>query len=684
MAKARTLTLRNKVEVTGADKLKGLGSQMQSTGKKLTTNLTLPIVALGGAMVALAARQEDAERKMTSTFESMGAAVWTTTDALKEQASALQEVTTFGDEEILEMQSVMLTFGNVTGEAFDKASVAALDMSAALGTDLQSSAIQLGKALNDPIKGVSALSRVGVSFTEQQKEMIRTLAESGDLLGAQNIILGEMEKQFGGTAEALSKTTSGQIKQAMNTLGDAGEQFGAVIAPAVADIAQAIKGFAEFLQDLSPEWRKGIVLAGAFVAALGPLLFITGSLIKAVVGLGKAYKFFFVAASPGKLSRVAGGMRLIGLAAHAMLGPIGLVTGAIALLVAGVQTNFLGMGDAAERANKRIAGFLSDFGDNIRGFFGSVEEEAPKAARGFTSLTEAQQEAVIESGREWERMQAITGAGAEATAAVLASNAGRMTEAATETLLTPMVVAMLGGKERAEEIAGETPGAVAQALLDAQFKVEDAAAQLARVAEEALHPLIERSQIIAFLSSQELSDGLNSGIPAVRAAALELKQAAETRLSELSGSAWAFGNSAGTSFAAGMNAAYGYVRDAAGNLAAAARNQIGIQSEPRDRSSPLYGITKWGKNLGLQFADDILSTVNAVAASTRALAAAAVPGASLGAMTPALAGVPAGSRGGGDVHYHGPTINLTIEGERASSDEDSIRRLLQRMASSWS
>jgi phage-related minor tail protein len=64
------------------------------------------------------------------------------------------------------------------------------DMSVALGTDASGSAIQLGKALNDPIKGVAALQKVGVSFTESQKEQIKTLVETGDTLGAQKIILG--------------------------------------------------------------------------------------------------------------------------------------------------------------------------------------------------------------------------------------------------------------------------------------------------------------------------------------------------------------------------------------------------------------------------------------------------------------------------------------------------------------
>ena len=75
-------------------------------------------------------------------------------------------------------------------------------MSPVLGTDASGSAIQLGKALNDPIKGITALTRVGVTFTEQQKDQITTLVESGKTIDAQKIILGELQKEFGGSAEA--------------------------------------------------------------------------------------------------------------------------------------------------------------------------------------------------------------------------------------------------------------------------------------------------------------------------------------------------------------------------------------------------------------------------------------------------------------------------------------------------
>ncbi|MES2155937.1 MAG: hypothetical protein V4510_12455, partial [bacterium] len=71
--------------------------------------------------------------------------------------------------------------------------------------------IKVGKALNDPTKGLTALSRVGILFTDQQKKQIKALQKSGDLLGAQKIILKELGTEFGGSFAAKGKTATGTV-----------------------------------------------------------------------------------------------------------------------------------------------------------------------------------------------------------------------------------------------------------------------------------------------------------------------------------------------------------------------------------------------------------------------------------------------------------------------------------------
>mgnify|MGYP000852463475 FL=1 len=114
----------------------------------------------------------------------------------------LESMSGIDGDNIREMTNVMLTFGNVQGKTLEKANGLALDLSVAFGKDLQSSAVMVGKALNDPTKGLTALTRVGVSFTKEQQEQVKAMMEVGDLAGAQKIILGELTRQVKGSAEA--------------------------------------------------------------------------------------------------------------------------------------------------------------------------------------------------------------------------------------------------------------------------------------------------------------------------------------------------------------------------------------------------------------------------------------------------------------------------------------------------
>jgi phage-related minor tail protein len=150
-------------------------------------------------------------------------------------AGAIAKKTGVDDEAIQSGQNLLLTFTNVKNvvgsgnDIFNQATKIMTDMSVALGTDASGSAIQLGKALNDPIKGVTALQRVGVSFTASQKEQIKTLVATGDTLGAQKIILQELNKEFGGAAEAAA-TPLGKLQQ---RIGDLAEQMGGYLLPIV-------------------------------------------------------------------------------------------------------------------------------------------------------------------------------------------------------------------------------------------------------------------------------------------------------------------------------------------------------------------------------------------------------------------------------------------------------------------
>ena len=143
------------------------------------------------------------------------------------------------DEAIKSGENMLLTFRDIRNETgkgnkiFDQATRTMLDMSVALGQDTTQSAMQLGKALNDPIKGVTALRRVGVQFTEAQQDQIKALIESGHKLEAQKIILRELNKEFGGSARAAGQTLPGKLNILRNTLLNLAGSIAATLTPAI-------------------------------------------------------------------------------------------------------------------------------------------------------------------------------------------------------------------------------------------------------------------------------------------------------------------------------------------------------------------------------------------------------------------------------------------------------------------
>ncbi len=240
--------------ITNSDKSKtsvlkfAAGVGVAVTAIKLLTDV-------GKKLIAVYSIQEQAEARLEQTIKATGQAAGFTTRELTTMASGLQQVTKFGDEAIIGAESLLLTFKDIAGDTFPRALESILDVSEAMGTDLQSATIQIGKALNDPILGLTALARSGIQFTEVQKDMIKGMVEMGDKSGAQAIILEELESQFGGVARAAADTATSALVQYDNALGDVKEQYGKLIAVGIEPFVRAITAqntvIATYLKSLS-------------------------------------------------------------------------------------------------------------------------------------------------------------------------------------------------------------------------------------------------------------------------------------------------------------------------------------------------------------------------------------------------------------------------------------------------
>lgn len=202
-------------------------------GARNTIDNVGKIAAVGAGLVASQvalgirslAQLQEIENQTAAVIKSTGGAANVTADQIRAQAEALEDLSTVDDKAIQQGQNLLLTFTNIRNEAgkgndiFTQATETLLDLSVAMGTEPKQAAVQLGKALNDPIKGITALTRVGVTFTEEQKKEIEQLVKHGKTIDAQRIIIAELNREFGGSAKAFGEGPGATMRR----FGDAVE-----------------------------------------------------------------------------------------------------------------------------------------------------------------------------------------------------------------------------------------------------------------------------------------------------------------------------------------------------------------------------------------------------------------------------------------------------------------------------
>src|SRR5216684_8141903 len=154
-----------------------------------------------------------------------------TAGSLNELADSFSKTTMFSADTVLGGENLLLTFTNIGKSVFPQATQAILDVSQAMGQDLKSSAIQVGKALGDPLTGMTALQRIGVTFSASEKEQIKTMMAHNDIIGAQKVILKELATEFGGSATAAGKTFGGQMDILKNSMEELKIKIGEQLMP---------------------------------------------------------------------------------------------------------------------------------------------------------------------------------------------------------------------------------------------------------------------------------------------------------------------------------------------------------------------------------------------------------------------------------------------------------------------
>jgi hypothetical protein len=337
-------------------------AKLQGSIGSLGRNFAIAGAAIAGAGAIIAknaqslARIERITAQTESVLKSTGTTANGTAKDIANLAGSLENLTATEAETIQEGANLLLTFKNIQNQAgagndiFNQTTAAMVDVARAMGTNASTEAIRLGKALNDPIKGISALSRVGIQFTEDQKAQIKALQQSGDLMGAQKIILAELQSQFGGSGAAYAKTFSGQLELMGHELGTIGEEATMAVMPALQGMVAQLR---ELIPVIGPQLKAAIESVdwkALTVSVVGLTTFLIenaatiGRVIIAVFALNTAFKLMAVASGIAKTAIALQTYVTAQMATGLSLATVALKVFRTALITTGVGALVVGLG----------------------------------------------------------------------------------------------------------------------------------------------------------------------------------------------------------------------------------------------------------------------------------------------------------------------------------------------------
>lgn len=330
-----SLELQDKFSRTAANANRSLGQLEGASGKAargmgflghtISTALGVGLLSAVGtgfrlftSSISGAIEQEkllqSATAQTNAVLTSTGGVSGQTADGVRAMAEQFENVSALIDDKVIQAgENMLLTFTNIGPKAFKPATQAILDMNTALGEGpegLTNTAIRVGKALNDPIRGVTALRRVGVQLTEAQEKQIKTLVKNNDLYGAQQIILKELGREFGGSFAASGKTAAGTMAALHDSVEDLQLSFGHALIPGLVNVAAA----------LSTTFKDPAIVAG--VQELGARIagFLTPENIKGGIGLiREAFTKIVGIAKTVPWGAIGDALRLGGVGAKAIL-----------------------------------------------------------------------------------------------------------------------------------------------------------------------------------------------------------------------------------------------------------------------------------------------------------------------------------------------------------------------------
>jgi len=231
-----------------------------------------PVVAITGAAtlfnrsLSKFAQREADVKVLTSQLTRLGATS-TQIEELKKAADELGDATLFSQDDFIQSFNVLSSFRAIAVSSFTEVSEVAANVAQVMGTDVKSATVQLAKALEDPTRGLTALSRSGITFNESQTETIKNLVKSGNLLDAQALILETVKGQYDEAARAAGTGFAGAVDLLTENTDDLTEALGKGLEPAAAAVTNGLANLVENISKIpTPMGQAALAIGGATAA----------------------------------------------------------------------------------------------------------------------------------------------------------------------------------------------------------------------------------------------------------------------------------------------------------------------------------------------------------------------------------------------------------------------------------
>jgi hypothetical protein len=341
----------SKLEVIITASTTGLRKELNSATKDVSTfgkGMNVASKVAGAALLGLTAvgvagfREMAANSKVAgqtaAAIKSTGGAANVTTGQVKRLADSIEAYSGMDAAAIQSGQNLLLTFTKVRNEAgkgndiFNQTTRIMADMATRMDGDTKGAAIQLGKALNDPIKGVSALGEVGVTFTDAQKDLIASLVKSGDTVGAQKVILAELNTEFGGSAKAAGETLPGKLARLRNGFDGVAETLATGLLPGLEGLIGLGKDATAWMNEHGTATKVASVAVVALGAAIITINAVTKAWAATSAAAGVIQSLFITKTAIATVATQQQAIAQTGLNYAMRANPIGIVITAIALL----------------------------------------------------------------------------------------------------------------------------------------------------------------------------------------------------------------------------------------------------------------------------------------------------------------------------------------------------------------